>query len=80
MKARCKFENTHVHYKYYGGRNVKVCKRWLHSYENFLADVGRKPTPLHTLDRYPDPAGDYKPSNVRWATRKQQSNNLNPHR
>lgn len=75
MKRRCNNPN-HRHYKYYGGRGIRVCERWLHSYENFLADVGRKPSPQHSLDRYPDPDGNYQPSNVRWATRKQQSNNF----
>jgi len=52
---------------------VKVCKRW-HNFENFLADMGEKPPGL-TLDRYPDPDGDYEPSNCRWATWLQQRHN-----
>jgi hypothetical protein len=60
------------HGKYY--ENVNVCERW-YKFENFLADVGRRPSPMHSIDRYPDPRGDYEPSNIRWATRKEQALN-----
>lgn len=61
-------------------KDVRVCKRW-RSYENFIADMGYRPTPDHTLDRYPDPFGDYKPSNCRWATYTEQMKNrrFTPH-
>jgi len=52
-----------------------MCKRWRDSFENFLADVGPRPSPKHSLDRFPDNDGDYKPGNVRWATRSEQSLN-----
>lgn len=74
MKSRCtnskdpRFEN-------YGARGIRVCERWLTSFEDFLADIGRKPSPDHTLDRYPDNAGNYEPGNVRWATRAEQQAN-----
>jgi hypothetical protein len=54
--------------------NVKVCRRW-HQFENFLADVGLKPSELHSIDRYPDPSGHYVPGNVRWATDLEQVRN-----
>ena len=58
--------------QYYVG--VKVCQRWKDSFEDFLADVGPRPSPEHQLDRE-DPHGDYEPGNVRWATRSVQQKN-----
>jgi len=50
MKDRCLNENFKG-FKNYGGRGIKICDRWLDSYENFLADMGRKPSENHSLDR-----------------------------
>lgn len=61
-------------YENYGGRGVTVCDEWRNSYAAFLAYVGRRPTPRHTIDRI-DNNGNYEPGNVRWATYTQQSRN-----
>jgi hypothetical protein len=73
MLARC-YDPKGIRFARYGGRGIKVCKRW-RKFENFLADVGPKPSPEHSLDRFPDRDGNYEPSNVRWATRFEQMNN-----
>lgn len=73
MKSRC-FNPKHEYYKNYGGRGITVCPQWLGSYPAFLADVGRAPSPKHTLGRI-DNDGNYEPGNTRWETRAQQSNN-----
>lgn len=73
MLSRCRNSNGKAYHNY-GGRGIKVCTRWL-LFVNFLADMGRKPTPQHSLDRYPNNNGNYEPGNCRWATKKQQDTN-----
>ena len=72
MKARCTKETNH-NYKNYGGRGIKICDRWLNSFENFLEDIGVRPEGLQ-LDRI-DNNGNYEPGNCRWVTPKENSNN-----
>jgi hypothetical protein len=73
MKERCYNPNT-TQYKYWGGRGIKVCDRWKHSFQNFLEDMGYKPSNEYSLDRI-NVDGDYEPQNVRWATPLVQSRN-----
>lgn len=74
MLQRCRNPKTY-RFDRYGGRGITVCKRWRKSFLNFIADMGHRPSPRHTLDRFPNPDGNYEPSNCRWATWKQQANN-----
>ena len=59
-------------FRYYGGRGISVCAEWRDSFAAFLAYIGPRPSPRHSVDRFPDNDGNYEPGNVRWATQKEQ--------
>ena len=78
MLDRCGLE-AHEAFARYGGAGIRVCDRWLESYENFKADMGTRPSKNHSLDRK-DNKGNYEPGNCRWATRSQQGRNKSSNR
>ena len=71
MLYRARYPETQHGDSYLG---VRVCSRWL-AFENFLADMGERPSIAHTVDRFPDLLGNYEPGNCRWATKKEQAVN-----
>jgi hypothetical protein len=73
MRQRCR--DPHVKsYANYGGRGITVCERWLHSFENFYADMGPRPSPMHTIERK-DNDGPYSPDNCIWILKTLQNMN-----
>jgi hypothetical protein len=72
MIQRCTNSKNHA-WKDYGGRGIRVCRRWLRSFSAFYSDMGPRPRG-RTLDRRNND-GDYRPGNCRWATWLQQGRN-----
>jgi hypothetical protein len=70
MRERCRLRP----HPRYGGRGIDVCDRWFNSFADFIADMGQRPTPKHTLERI-NGEGHYEPNNCKWATWIQQNNN-----
>jgi hypothetical protein len=78
MRQRCT-NPARKDFARYGALGVTVCPAW-ESFEQFLADVGEKPSPRHQLDRFPNTSGNYEPGNVRWATPADQARNRKSNR
>lgn len=77
MRARCHCR-TNRQFADYGGRGIRVCRRWA-KFVNFLADMGRRPTARHTIERRDNDRG-YSPENCYWATKVQQGRNKRTNR
>lgn len=77
MKDRC-LNPKSSNYSYWGGRGIKIHEPWVADFMAFYKDVGPRPSLLHSLDRWPDPNGNYEPGNVRWATKLEQTANRRP--
>ena len=77
MKTRC-LNPKYGGFKNYGGRGIGIAPEWLNDFSRFAQDVGEPPFPKATLDRV-DNDGDYRPGNVRWATRAEQNRNQRQH-
>ena len=73
MRNRCRDKSD----KDYGGRGIRVCERW-NQFENFLADMGKRPSPQHSIDRI-KVNRHYTPSNCKWSTPVEQANNQRRH-
>jgi hypothetical protein len=73
LKARCLNAND-PDFKHYGGRGIKICDEWLNDPKKFIDDIGKRPTPNHSIDRI-NVNGNYEKSNCRWATSKEQNQN-----
>lgn len=78
MKARC-YRLAHQQYKDWGGRGIRVCERWRGSFNDFLADMGERPSDDHQIERKNND-GDYEPGNCIWATRTEQMRNMRRNR
>lgn len=72
MRGRC-LDNKNAGYKYYGGRGIKICKKW-GEFTKFLTDMGQKPSNKHSLERRNND-GNYTPNNCVWETHENQQKN-----
>ncbi len=78
MIARCG-NPKHAKFHHYGGKGIRIYPPWRESFPRFLADMGRRPSKVHMIERR-DGTRDYTPDNCYWATRVQQNNNTTRNR
>jgi len=71
MRRRC--AKGSPWHQWYFARGIGICEEWA-TFEAFLRDMGRKPSPSHSIDRIDNDRG-YEPSNCRWATFGEQMRN-----
>ena len=74
MRRSC-YDTDYKDYRRYGGRGIRVCDEWLRDFLCFLSHIGKRPSPTHSVDRFPNNNGNYEPGNVRWATKIEQGRN-----
>ncbi len=73
LRGRC-LDQSSPDWPLYGGRGITFAERWL-DFASFFKDIGPRPSPSHSIDRWPDMNGNYEPGNVRWATPQEQARN-----
>lgn len=78
MIQRCT-NSKNAKYALYGGRGITVAPEWMADYRAFFSHIGPRPSPRHSIDRIDTNQG-YRPGNVRWATAREQAQNMRTNR